>query len=451
MTKENIRAVSLELLLEIMEQGAFSHQILSAAFEKYGYLPEQERAFLMRLTKGTIERAIELDYLLDAVSKTKAAKMKPPIRNILRMGVYQLKYMDSVPDSAACNEAVRLAVKKGFSGLKGFINGVMRTLARNLNHIAYPDRKNEPYKWLSVTYSLPEWLVRKWCEDYGEEQTEQMAAAFLEPQPTTIRVNTKLISPKELTERLSKRGITAETVKLPEKNVLSESCDIPYGSLINTALFLKGYDTIAGIPEFQEGLFYVQDLTSQMIAPILGPKERARIIDVCAAPGGKALHAAQLAGTDGEVIARDLTPQKIKLIRENIVRTKADNIMVQCQNAAVLDPEKIGWADGVIADLPCSGLGVLGRKADIKYKATKKSLEELAELQRQILDTVWQYVKPGGRLAYSTCTVCRTENEENAAWFLQTHPEFKLLKMRQIFPETGICDGFFYALFERNI
>lgn len=437
--KENIRAISLELLLEIMEQGAFSHSLLNDALEKYGYLPEQERAFLMRLTKGTVERAIELDYLIDAVSKTKTVKMKPPIRNILRMGVYQLKYMDSVPDSAACNEAVRLAVKKGFAGLKGFVNGVMRTLARERDRIAYPDRKKEPQRWLSVTYSLPEWLVGKWCTDYGKDRTERMAAAFLEPHPTAIRVNTRLISPEELAERLSKRGITAETVKLPA------------GSLINTALFIKGYDTIAGIPEFQQGLFYVQDLTSQMIAPLLSPKPGAHIMDVCAAPGGKALHAAELTGIDGKVIARDLTRQKTELIEENVARTKADNVLVQCQDAAVLDREKIAWADGVIADLPCSGLGVLGRKADIKYKATKQSLEELAKLQRQILDTVRQYVKPGGRLIYSTCTVCRTENEENADWFLRTHPEFQLLEMRQMFPEAGVCDGFFYALFERNM
>lgn len=434
----NVRELVLGILMEVTSENSYSHLVLRAVLEKYQYLDKKERAFITRVSEGTIQRMIELDYILNQFSNVKVNKMKPVIRNILRMGVYQLKYMDAVPASAACNEAVKLAKKKGFGSLSGFVNGVLRNVSRNLDRITYPDANTEPVTALSVRYSIPEWLTAQWLTEYGREQTEQMMQAFLTEAPITIRTNLKRTTPEKLREKLAAEGVTVEPLdaeKYPE---------LPY------AFTISGFDYLNGLNSFREGLFYVQDISSMLVAEWAAPKAGDVCIDVCGAPGGKSIHLAEKLDGTGSVEARDISDHKVELIRENIARHQLPNITAKCWDATVLEEGTVEKADIVIADLPCSGLGVLRKKTDIKYRMNEDAQDKLVELQRSILNVVASYVKPSGTLMYSTCTIHRAENEENVAWFVAQHPEFTVEKMRQIFPEKTLGDGFFIARLVRR-
>lgn len=428
----NDRELILEILLAVTRDGEYSHIALRNVLENYQYLDKSERAFITRVTEGTLERMIELDYIINQFSKTKVNKMKPVIRTIIRSAVYQLKYMDSVPDSAVCNEAVKLAGKRGFSGLKGFVNGVLRNISRNLDNVKYPD-KSDTVKWLSVMYSMPEWIITEWLKNYDCEMVEKMLQAFLAERPTTIRCNLSQISRDELAEELKKEGVK---VRL---------CDA-----VDSALFISGYDYLGALESFRAGHFQVQDISSMEVAEWADPKEDEYIIDVCAAPGGKSLHLADKLTGKGHLEARDLTPYKVDLIRDNIARIGIDNIEAVCQDATVYDEASEKKADILIADLPCSGLGVLGKKTDLKYKMNPDTQEELVHLQREILSVVHRYVKSGGKLLYSTCTIHRAENQENAAWFAEQYPEFELVRERQFLPGVDDSDGFYIAEFVRK-
>lgn len=461
----NERELVLEILLEVLEKGAYSHVVLRNVLSKYQYLDKRERAFITRVSEGTIERMIELDYILDQFSKIKVKKMKPVIRNILRSAVYQLKYMDSVPDSAVCNEAVRLAVKKGFGTLRGFVNGVLRSVARGLKGVAYPKEKLQR---MSVAYSMPEWILKLWLEMYDEETVGKMLEAFQAERPLTIRCNLKNNSADELLEKLHKDGVKAERHPY-----------LPY------AFMISGYDYLERLSGFADGDFYVQDVSSMLVGEAAGVCPGDTVIDVCAAPGGKSLHLAEKLDGTGHVEARDLTVYKAELLEDNVARAGFDNISVKVWDALVPDEAAVERADIVLADLPCSGLGVLGRKADLKYRVTPENIGELAKLQKEILQNARAYVKQGGTLVYSTCTISPAENMENVRWFLQEYPEFVLEdvwerlprdlteklrgemarerrsdssgndelqdKCLQLLPGVHACDGFFIAIFERNV
>lgn len=434
----NIRELVLEILMQVTKEGEYSHLVIRSVLEKYQYLEKQERAFLTRVSEGTLEHMIELDYIINQFSKVKVNKMKPVIRNIMRMSVYQLKYMDSVPASAACNEAVKLAKRKGFSSLSGFVNGVLRNIARNLDQITYPKEEEDPVQFLSVCYSMPEWIVTKWIRDYGMEQTKETLSAFLTDAPIMIRTNCTKISPAALEERLKSEHVTVKKVTLEDAKEL------------DYAFLISDFDYLNALPSFQEGLFYVQDISSMMVAEYADPKEGDVVVDVCAAPGGKSIHIAEKLNGTGMVFARDLTEYKVSLIEENIARHQLANIKAQQQDALVLDESMIGKADIVVADLPCSGLGVMRKKTDIKYKMDETKQKDLEKLQREMLAVVHKYVRAGGTLLYSTCTINRGENEENAAWFLKEYPEFELVKSKQFFPKKEYGDGFFLAKFIRK-
>lgn len=412
------------MLLAIDRDGQYSHLVLRDVLDKYQYLSKQERAFLTRLTEGTVERMLTLDYVIDQFSKTKVKKMKSLIRELMRLSVYQIMYMDGVPDAAVCNEAVKLARKRGFSGLSGFVNGVLRSVARGWKDVAF---QNE-----SVRYSVPEWIIDGWNADYGRDVTEKMLEAFMQPAKITVRTNTQKCTPEELKDRLSQEGVTVEAIEG-----------------ISYAFALSEFDYLAGLGSFQDGWFYVQDISSMTVAHAADPKKGDYIIDVCAAPGGKSSHLAELLDGSGMVEARDLTEYKVGLIEENILRHDLHNMKAVQQDATLFDEASVEKADILICDLPCSGLGVIGRKSDIRYKMTAEKAHDLAVLQQEMLDTVWKYVKRGGKLIYSTCTIHKEENEDNVAAFLQKHPQFTLVEQRQIFPMEG-SDGFFVAKMIRS-
>ncbi len=448
MTKAiNEREIVLEVLLEITEQGMYSHIVLRDVLNKYQFLKKKERSFITRVTEGTLEHMMEIDYILDQFSKVKVKKMKPVIRNIMRSAVYQMKYMDSVPVSAACNEAVKLAVRKGFGSLRGFVNGVLRNVARNLDQIEYP---TEPLQRLSIQYSMPEWILNLWLKAYDSDIVEQMLQAFQRETPLTIRCNLRMVTPKQLKEHLEAEGVTVKVH--------------PY---LEYAFHISGFDYLGDLESFQNGEFSVQDISSMLVSELAGPKEGDYVIDVCAAPGGKSLHMAEKLNGSGHVEARDLTEYKVGLIQENIERTGLSNVEAVQQDALIFDETSVGKADIVLADLPCSGLGVLAKKTDLKYKATKEGADSLAKLQREMLKNVQAYVKDEGKLVYSTCTINPAENMDNVHWFLNEYPEFELIDIHgslceelqkdvkengciQLLPGVHQSDGFFLACMKKR-
>ena len=444
----NSREMILEILLEI-EEGEHSHVAIRNALSKYQFLPKQDRAFITRVCEGTLEYRIQIDYIINSFTKVTVDKMKPAIREILRSAVYQLKYMDSVPDSAVCNEAVKLAQRKGFYNLKPFVNGVLRTIAREMDKVSFPKKEEDLLKYLSVKYSMPENLVTRWLDAYGEETTEKILADFLTERPLTIRCRTYLNSKEEIVKSLENQGV--EVTPAPY---------LPY------AYGISGFNHILALDAFIKGQIVVQDVSSMLVAEVADPQKGDYVIDMCAAPGGKSLHVADKMGDYGIVDARDVSQYKVSLIEENIHRTGSINVQARVQDATVFDVESECKADIVLADVPCSGYGVIGKKPEIKYRSTAQKEEELVILQRTILDKAAEYVKPRGVLIFSTCTVAKEENEENMMWFMNNHP-FKLESIDEYIPEElhsettalgylqmlpGVhgTDGFFIARFRRK-
>lgn len=436
------REIVLDILMEVLEKDSFIHITVRQALLKYQYMTKQERSFISRVSEGTVEYLLQLDAVIDRYSKTPVKKMKPLIRNILRMSVYQLFYMDRVPASAVCNEAVKLAQKRGFQGLKGFVNGVLRTVARERSQISFD-------KDLSLKYSMPEWIWKMWETDYGQEETEHMLQAFLQKRPLSVRFLCQNASEKEILESLDAQNIEAK------RSTLSKE-----------VWFLEGIDSLEQTEAFRRGYLQVQDVSSALVGQFAGLKGDEMVLDLCAAPGGKALHMAEILKGQGHVEARDVSEEKTALIEQNIDRIGYKNITSKVWDARVLDQDMVEKADVVLADLPCSGLGIIGRKPDIKYHVTPEKLHELALLQREILSVAWQYVKPGGKLIYSTCTINKEENEQNRKWLLDNYPlepvslrpESEELAVEcsleegyiQLRPGIHPSDGFFIAVMRRK-
>jgi 16S rRNA (cytosine967-C5)-methyltransferase len=445
----NTRDIILDVLMEINRNGKYCNVAVHQALERYQYLSRRDRAFISRVCEGTVERMIEIDYIIDRFSTVPVARMKPVIQNIMRMAVYQMRFMGGVPDGAAVNEAVMLAQGKGFYNLKGFVNGVLRNIARNLDSIVYPDRNTNPNEYLSVVYSTPRWLVKYWTDEYGIDVTEMILKSFFTERPTTVRLKTDRIEKEKILKSLRDQGVTVKRAPY-----------LPY------AYNISGYNYLPALEAFINGWIFPQDVSSMLVTEIAGLHQGDYIIDLCAAPGGKSLHAADRMAGYGMVEARDLTAEKIALIKENIKRADLINVKPVMQDALLFDEASVGKADVVFCDLPCSGLGVIGRKPDIKYKVNLQKIEELALLQKQILHNAASYVRPGGTLIYSTCTVSHAENLDNTRWFANTYPftlesldpylprELKRITTAegylQLVPGVHESDGFFLARFRKD-
>ena len=402
----NIRELVLNILMEYERDGVRKPSLLKDSLNKYDYLETRDKAFMKRVVDGCIERQIQIDYILDSFSKTPTAKMQPFIRNLLRMSVYQIMFMDSVPDSAACNEAVKLAQKHKFAPLKGFVNGVLRNVARNRDGIKYPDKSGDGgIKYLSTLYSMPEWICNLWIDSYGFDEAERMLSFFLEPRPTTIRLNAAALRRVCGKEEGSQEQLMEDYID----RLKSTGAVVHKNSILPYALDLEKTDNIRFLPGNEDGVFFVQDVSSMLVTEIADPQETQVVLDVCAAPGGKSIHAAERAKA---VLSRDVSDRKCELIRENATRMGLTNLKVELHDAKIHDRNMENKSDIIYLDLPCSGLGIIGRKNDIKYNASRKGLAELSALQWEIIKTVWDYVRPGGTLMYSTCTVNSAENEE---------------------------------------
>ena len=445
MAQINTREIVLDILLELSGQTEYSNVLIGAALNKYDYLDSKEKGFIKRVSEGTIERRIYLDYVLDLYSKTPVMKMKPLIRELLRMSVYQLLFMEHIPAAAVCNEAVKLAKKRRFQSLQGYVNGVLRNIARGREDIALPDREKDLGAYLSVRYSMPPWLVAHFSDCYGEGACEKILQAYLKRGAVSVRLDERL-SEKEREALLAAWEKDGATVK--------KHPYLPY------AYGLQGVSGIRSLAGYQEGRFTVQDVSSMLVAEAAGICPGDTVIDVCAAPGGKALHAAAKLNGTGEVIACDVSSHKTDKIDENCARLGLENMSIRVRDARVRDASLTEKADVLLADVPCSGFGVIGHKQDIKYRVTNESLTELQTLQKDIITNVINYIKPGGILMYSTCTMNPGENEEMAAWICETFGlepvsmEDRLPAvlakeakqgMLQLLPGVHETDGFFLA------
>jgi len=387
----NEREVVLDMLLSLRE-GKLSHTILKDTLDSYLYLDKSSRGFIKRLYEGTIEKRLYLDFIIDGYSKTPVKKMKPIIMLLLEMAVYQLFFMDRVPDSAAINEAVKLAKKRGLTGLSGFVNGVLRNIARNKENIALPDKNKDLIQYLEIKYSTPKAVVEHFINDYGSEKTEEILEAFEEKRLLVARATKNR---EELIKKLDAEGVRVST-----------------DTIFPESLKILELDSLSYLESFEEGDFVIQDESSQFIGKIVGLPKGARVLDLCAAPGGKSLLFAEMEEVD-EIISCDITENKTELIEDNIRRIGTDKIRTKVNDASMYNPDFLDGFDLVICDLPCSGLGVMGRKRDIKYNVSIDKIRELAILQKKILENAVRYVKKGGRLIYSTCTMTKAENEEN--------------------------------------
>ena len=441
----NLREAALDTILEFEKTKAKSDELIHRFMDSHRELTGQEKRFYMRLTKGCIGQLIKLDAVISFYSDTPVNRLRPLIRNLLRISAYQLFEMDGVPDRAVVSEAVKLARKRGFSSLAGFVNAVLRKMAAEPERVNLPGR-DEPLRYLSIRYSMPEYLAEKWMNRYGFDTAEKICASFLNERPVTVRLVQTGRSTEETLKELEKEGVSAEAAPYP-----------------GNAFFLKNSHGFADLAAFSRGDLFAQDLSSQLAVHAAGIPKGGRVLDVCAAPGGKSLLAADLLDGTGIVVSRDLTEEKVSRINENIQRLGFANIKTEVSDAEMYDEASVKQYDVVLADLPCSGYGVIGRKPDIRYSASEEKERSLAAIQKRILDNACRYVKPGGTLLYSTCTVSETENEDNVRAFLEDHPEFRPDPLDPYLPEELRCeesgkgmlqilpdemkDGFFIARF----
>lgn len=437
---ENTREIACRILEAVLERGAQSHQQLRETLGRYPAMEARDRRFVQRLVQGTLERLLTLDAKLDQVSRTPVKKMKPWIRSLLRVSTYQLLFLPNIPASAVCSQGLKLAEKRGFAGLKGFVNGVLRQVARD---------PSLPEGGLDLTYSVPAWLAELWERELGPEGTEVFLQASLEESPLAVRWNLSRATREEI------------EASLAEQKVLWRP--LPYGL---PGAYLEGFDRVDRLGAFEKGWIQVQNVSSILAGMAAAPEPGSQVLDLCGAPGGKSLHLAdQLRGT-GRIVCCDLTERKVEKLEENQRRCSFLNLEAAVSDARVFRPQWEGAFDLVVADLPCSGLGTIGHKPEIKYRMTPEELAGLVRLQRKILTHAWRYLRPGGRLLYSTCTVNRAENEENFRWLLEQFPlepvpltgrvpealrEDSLSEgYLQLVPGRHPCDGFFISMCKRN-
>ena len=388
-------------------------------------------AFVRELVYGVLENKMLLDYIIDQLVPSGAAKLRISELTILRMGIYQLGYMNSVPEYAAVNESVNLA-KRFTSGKKGFVNGVLRSYIREKFTIKLPDRNEDELRYLSVRYSYEPWIISLWLEQYDAEFVEELLAAGNETPEMVIRMNWLKTVKSDLMARLEKKGYKVKN-----------------GRLCQNAIIVEGPE-ILGNSIYEEGYYSIQDEASMLTSEKLNPQKGDFVIDVCAAPGGKTLAIAERMDNKGTILASDIYKRKLELIDREAKRLGVENITLRTWDATRVDSELIGKADRVLCDVPCSGLGVVRRKPEIKYKRYTREMELLTVKQRSILEASSKYVKMGGTIVYSTCTINKYENDRVVNDFLAKYKEFEEIERKQLFTNVDGTDGFFYCVMRRK-
>ncbi len=433
-----VREAALLSLLRCESGGKYSNLEVDAALKKYGFLGA-DRALFTALVYGVIEKQITLDYFLGRLSSKPWDKVEPKIRMILRLGAYQILFLDRIPDRAACNESVELARAYTHKGAEGFVNGILRSLVRTKNELPYPEKGSDLY--LSVRYACPLWLCRLWREQYGDETCEALLEAINRNPRITLRVNTLKTSREALMEELRLLGISGEETPLS-----------PYGILLDE------FTPIGDITPLAEGRCVVQDEASQLCAAALGAKAGERVLDTCSCPGGKSFGIAMAMENQGSLLSMDLHESKLSLVESGAERLGITCLITAVQNGTKRREELVGAFDRVLCDVPCSGLGVIAKKPDLRHKSPD-DMGRLPAVQYAILANGASYVKAGGALLYSTCTLNKRENEEVVARFLAEHdgfvPDAEGMPFGQamvtFLPHEHGTDGFFLAKFKRVV
>ena len=432
------REIAYKVLLDIEKNKNYSNMAINKHF-KDAKMSNQDRGLATEIIYGVIENKYYIDYMIDKLSKVKTNKMEIYVKTLLRMGIYQIMFLNSISDYAAVNETVNLAKKKN-SKVSGFINGILRNVIRQKEEIGKVKTKDD-VDYLSIKYTYDKWMIRNWMIHFGKEFTEELLEANNERPNIYLRTNTLKITRDELIKKLEKQNIKAEKVNVVEEAIKVEHLkDIENNSL------------------YKEGLFTVQDVSSMLVGKVMNPKENSLVLDVCSAPGGKTTHMATLMNNTGQVVSRDIYDHKLKLIKAASKRLGLTNVDVEEFDGMKLDRESIGKFDYVLADVPCSGLGIIRRKPEIKYKE-KEEFRQLPPIQKKILENASKYVKVGGTLIYSTCTIQDSENIDVVNEFLQKNKNFELVPIKEvnvdlenqekgymkIYPNVHNMDGFFIS------
>ena len=438
----NAREVAMKILLDINHNKAYSNLSLNKYLKDV--TEKKDENLIREIIYGVLENLIYIDYIISKASKIKIKKIHPNILEILRIGIYQIVFMDKIPESAAVNESVKLAKKYGHKGTIGFTNGVLRSISRDKEEFMKINAKDKS-EYISIKYSHPQELVKRWVDEFGIGFTEELCRANNTTPLLNIRVNTLKTDKASLQNSLKEKGI--RTIE---------------GKYAEDSLIVKNPFAITETEEFKNGLFTIQDESSMLVSQIMNPQEGSSVLDVCSAPGGKSTHIAQMMNNKGYILSRDIHPHKMKLIEDNTNRLGIDIIESEVYDALDRDENLIGKFDYCILDAPCSGLGLIRRKPEIKLNRKEEDLESLSSLQYNIIQTIKNYVKVGGVLVYSTCTIERKENLDLIKKFIEKNPEFKLVNIEdrikekdefstlkdgyiELFPHINQTDGFFIA------
>lgn len=434
--KNNPRQVALSVLIKVLKENAYTNIALDNAFQNSS-MENRDKGLTSAIVYGTIERKITLDFLLSQYLSKPIEKLKPLVLAVLRMSTYQLIFMDKIPNSAVINEAVNLVKSNGCGFSSGLVNAVLRKVSENGFDV-------EKIEDLSVKYSCPQNLINMWTKMYGKENTTGILEKINGNVPITIRVNTLKTTKNDLKNILLGNGIVAEET-----------------DFISNALVLKNTNSISNMQEFKDGLFHVQDLASQLCVAVLDPQPNDVVLDLCASPGGKSFTIAEIMGDKGNVCSFDIHSKRLNLIENDAKRLGIHSIKTAVNDASKLN-EKIPMADKILCDVVCSGLGIIRKKPEIRYKDLD-SIKELPKIQLQILETSANYLKIGGTLVYSTCSLNKKENDKVVDAFLEKNKDFVAVSVSEnlqnqseennyltLFPHKHNTDGFFIARLERK-
>lgn len=438
----NARRLAFKTLYDIERNKNYSNISINKNFKDID-ISDQEKGLATELIYGVIENKYYLNYIIDKLSKIKSKKMSTYVKISLWLGIYQILFLDSIKDHAAVNESVAL-IKKYDKKSSGFVNAILRNVIRNKENIMEIDKK-DIVEYLSIKYSYNQWLIRKWIEEFGQEFTEDLLEANSEKPNLYIRANTLKINRDELINKLREQGIDCNKV-----------------NGIDEAIIVKNLKNIENNKLFKEGYFTVQDISSMLVGKVANPKEEKLVLDVCSAPGGKTTHLGTIMKNTGQVISRDIFDHKLKLINNTVKRLGLKNIKVENFDALNIDENSIDKFDYVICDVPCSGMGIIKRKPEIKFKK-EEEIKDLPIIQKKILNNASKYVKLGGNLIYSTCTIHDEENINIVKEFLNINDNFELVPIDEvnvdldnqdkgyikIYPNIHGMDGFFIAKLKR--
>ena len=445
------REAALRALRDVDVKEAYANLALDAHLTR-SKLEGRDRALATELVYGVTRRRGTIDWAIGQVATRPLDEIDPWIRNILREAVYQILYMERIPQSAAVDQAVELAKQYGHTGVAKFVNGVLRNLLRKLPTLAWPKEETDPVGALAVRHSYPEWLVQQWTGRFGTEEAVKLMESGNQVPPLTIRVNTLKATREQVAEALEAEGIKTEPT--PHS---------PYGLIVHDLTSSSYLDRLKAM---KQGLFTVQDESSMLVAPVLNPQPGMTVLDVAAAPGGKTTHLAAWMQNEGRIIALDIHDHKVDLVEQNAKRLGATIIEGLCLDAREVGKLMPNRAEAVLCDVPCSGLGTLSRRPDARWRKTEADVTSLMPIQQAILESAALAVKPGGTLVYSTCTIEPRENQELVAAFVESHPEWSFDDIRpylpaslagdaadgwiQLLPHRHGTDGFFIARLKKQ-